>query len=379
MLNNNIESISLEEMLSRGLSNYNIIDVRSENEFAEDHIPCSKNIPILNNNERAAVGTVYKQEGAKKAKMLAVELLSPKLPDFIKKINAEAIANKNLVITCWRGGMRSGAAVTLLALAGIRSRRLTGGYAAFRRHVHAFFENLPENIRYITVFGPTGCAKTHILERLSEKGYPVINLEKHACHKGSSFGEVGEAGYPHVTQKSFETGVWYDHYISGDKTLFFIEGESPKIGKVTIPKKLYLRMRSGIKVLADAPLDFRIDFTINAYEPEKYPDDIKISLKRIEKYIGKAKTAELTDMLNGGRLKEFTAFMLKSYYDPMYRNAFPKDMTHKIKYSSEEEGEEMLKEIYNLSNVPICNEAEEKEIADILANLGDDDKKIIKR
>ncbi len=351
MLNRAIEGISLEEILSRGLSGYNIIDVRSEGEFAEDRIPGSKNIPILNNEERAAVGTVYKREGPKKAKMLAVELLSPKLPGFIKKLDAEAAVNKNLVITCWRGGMRSGAAVTLAALAGIRGLRLTGGYAAFRRHVHAFFENLPEDIKYITVFGPTGCAKSQILRKLSEKGYPTVDLERHACHKGSSFGEVGEAGYPHVTQKSFETGVWHDHYISGNGKLFFIEGESPKIGRVTVPKNLYSRMRSGIKVLAESPLDFRIDFTIKAYEPEKYPDGIKESLKRIEKYIGKARTAELGNMLDEGRFEEFTAFMLEKYYDPMYRNAFPDGMDYKINYSSAEEGALLLEEIYRLKNV----------------------------
>lgn len=334
-----MDEILLSDILSGGFDKYIIIDVRSESEFIEDHIPFSINIPILNDEERAKVGTVYKEQGSREAKYLAMDLLSPKLPAFIRAI-AEAAADrsKSTVITCWRGGMRSGAAVTLSMLAGIRCLRLKNGYAEFRRHVHAFFNELSPDIRYITLFGPTGCAKSEVLRHLQSEGYPVIDLEKHACHKGSSFGDIGESGFAFVTQKSFETGVWLDFYHGNGKDIFFIEGESPKIGKVTIPKKLSDDMRKSIKVLANAPMDFRIDFTCRSYEPTKYMQDIIVSLENIERYIGKVKVAELKELLNKGHYEEFTRFMLESYYDPMYKNAFPKSIDYTIEYESIIEG-----------------------------------------
>jgi len=337
--------VDIEDIIKRGLNNYNIVDVRSETEFLHDHIPGAINIPLLNEKEREIVGTLYKQKGPKKARLKGVDIVSPKLPAFIKAVSTH-ISKKNTIVYCWRGGLRSEASVNFLKLAGIdKIFKLRGGYKQFRKYVNDFFADFPDSLNIITLYGPTGCAKTEILEKLWPK-IPVINLEKYACHKGSAFGEIGERFYPDVTQKNFETNLWYTLYKNNFKGPFITEGESKRIGKISIPDGFYYHIKNGVSVLMRAPMEFRIKYTIRTYNPDNYIENIKASLARIKKFLGGTKTAYLEQLLNKEDFQTFTEILLSEYYDPLYNKSIPSCPDYEICYSSVEEAVEKMELLY---------------------------------
>lgn len=338
------EDIDISEVLENGFSTYNIVDVRSPLEYAEDHLPTAINIPILDNDERREVGIIYKQQGPVMARMRGVELLSPRLPQFIKDFYEKTDRRKKTVIYCWRGGLRSFAALNLTKIAGIKACRLTGGYKAFRKIVFDFFEDFPP-YNFITFFGATGCAKSEILRELENKSCAMADLEKFASHKGSVFGSVDEAGYASVTQKKFETLLW-NNFRNTNAETFLVEGESKKIGKVSIPSKMFNGMLNGVSVLAEVPLDFRIEFTVQNYKPDLYITEIRESLVKITRYLGKEKVELLSGLLDKNDFKKFTEILLVEYYDPMYRHSFPAKVDYVLKYSSIDEGVKLLGEIY---------------------------------
>ncbi|MCD8554077.1 tRNA 2-selenouridine(34) synthase MnmH [Seleniivibrio sp.] len=339
--------LSLKHILERGIEHFNLIDVRSEGEFIEDTIPTSVNIPLLNNEERAKVGTCYVQIGPKEARLLGVDLVSPKLPQLIRSFLD--IKDKRLtVVFCWRGGLRSASTAGLLKLAGLDVSRIEGGYKSFRNHVNSFFQNFSPDYSFINLYGPTGCGKTAILRQL-DGNVRVLDLEKAAAHKGSSFGEVDEPEYQNVTQKNFETKIWYKLYREKEGA-YLVEGESMKIGKVSVPKSLFSRMKSGVSVVAEVPLDARISFTVDNYKPELYKDEILRSLSRLKKYIGNAKAGELAKLLDAGDYESFTKILLESYYDPLYMRSIPDRPDYIIRYENIEEGKQQLEQIYMENN-----------------------------
>lgn len=335
--------ISLSYILEKGLSHFNLVDVRSEGEFAEDCIPTALNIPLLNNEERARVGTCYVQTGPREAKLLGVDIVSPKLPQLIRQY-MDIKDSRMLVVYCWRGGLRSGSTAGLLTLAGLVVHRLEGGYKYFRNYINSFFQNFSPDYSFINLYGPTGCGKTAILRAL-ESGARVLDLEKAAAHKGSNFGDVDEPDYKNVTQKNFESKIWYKLY-SGKEGVYLAEAESMKIGKVSIPRSLFNRMREGKSVVAEVSLDARIRFTVDNYKPELYKDEILCSLLRLKKYIGTAKTEELARLLNQKDYETFTQILLESYYDPLYMRSIPEKPDYVIRYENIEDGRKQLEQIY---------------------------------
>ncbi len=340
----NYLEMDINSLIEKGLSNYNIADVRSESEYMHDHIPSAVNIPLLNDTERSIIGTIYKKQGPKAARIKGVEIVSPKLPDFINKFSK--YNDKPIVLYCWRGGLRSESALTFLKLAGFdKVYRLTGGYKKFRALVNNFFGSMPAKFNLITLYGPTGCAKTEILEKLKSK-IPVINLEKHALHKGSVFGAIGELQQYNITQKRFESKIWYDIYKNNFHSYFLTEGESKKIGKVVLPENFFKKMKTGISVVAEAPKSFRIDFTLKTYCPELYKNEIAESLMYLKRYLGSSKISLLLDLLNKDNFAEFTRILLEDYYDPLYNKSIPPRPDYKIFYDSVEEGTKKLESIY---------------------------------
>ncbi len=337
--------IDIEFLESLRYNNIGIIDVRSEKEYSEDHIPNAINIPILNNEERAIIGTIYKQQGPKEARLKGVEVVSPKLVNFIDQIKKITEQFKDTVIYCWRGGLRSEASVTFARLAGLTVSRLAGGYKTYRTRVNRFFEEEISKYSFITVYGPTGSGKTAIL-RMLESDYPVLDIEKHACHKGSIFGHIEEEGYPFVNQKNFESRLYYN-LIKYDKKLFITEGESKKVGKVVIPNNLFANFTSGISVLCNPSIEFRTEFTINNYNPQNNIEEIRSSLDKIKRYMDGALYKTLLDLLEKGDFTKFTEIILAKYYDPMYKHSYPKKVDLELSYNSIEEGAKKLKEFYD--------------------------------
>jgi tRNA 2-selenouridine synthase len=343
------KNISIEEVLDLGIDNFTLIDVRSEGEYAIDHIPNAINIPILNDFERAEIGTIYKNEGSNKARLRGVDIVSPKLPDFIRAINDNYKLKKPLIIYCWRGGLRSEAAVSFARLAGITVSKLSGGYNAYRRYVNTYLNEIDEDIKFIVLFGLTCSGKTAILNRLKTLGYPVLNLEKYARHKGSTFGHIGENEYKIITQKRFESELFYDIFYANSK-IYFTEGESKKIGKVAIPEPIFKKIKNGYKVLIDADIEFRVEFAIETYKPEMFEKDIFEGIANIKRYIDSKTYNYLVDKLKNKDFREFTKTIMENYYDPLYKKGMNEKFDYKIKVKSIDDATKELIKIFNNIN-----------------------------
>ena len=344
LLTRNKSIIELEELLNNRLENYTIIDVRSPCEYLNDNIVTSLNIPLLNDEERRIVGTTYKNDGPFKAKIRALNLIHNRLPQILENIIDQSNKKSGLIVYCARGGDRSEVVQTLLNLLQTHSIKLHGGYKSYRKSICKFFDEFSSQC--ITLYGPTGSGKTLILKNLYKEGCCTVNLEGCASHKGSSFGHIGEKDFISITQKKFESSIWYSLYHQKYPKMIFIEGESKKIGKVVIPKNLFFNMSTGIKILLDMPLKNRVDFIIKEYKPHIYKNEIINAFNCIEKYIGKAKSLNLLKLLNENRFEEFTELILEIYYDPLYNHSFPPHFDYKLTYNTIEEAVYKLKGIY---------------------------------
>lgn len=183
------QDISIDELITlKNTEELTVIDVRSPSEYKDATIPGSINIPFFNDEERAEVGTIYKQVGQQAAKDRGLEIMSAKLPDFVKKFRE--IEGKKAVF-CWRGGMRSRTSATVLSLMGVKALRLDGGYRSFRNWTVDKLQTIEWKPDALVLNGYTGSGKTVILHRLHAEGYPVIDLEGLANHRGSIFGQIG--------------------------------------------------------------------------------------------------------------------------------------------------------------------------------------------
>src|ERR1700722_20218290 len=192
-----MKSVLVQEFLELS-KQHPVIDVRTPADCEHGHIPGAVNIPLFSNEERAIIGTIYKQEGKKPAMLKGMELVSPRFSEFVR--TAETISNTGtLLVHCWRGGMRSGGMAWLFEWYGFKVYTLQSGYKAFRKMVlDTFIE--PRSIKILA--GRTGSGKTLILKEIEKLGKTIIDLEELAHHKGSAFGTLGEE--PQPTQEMFE-------------------------------------------------------------------------------------------------------------------------------------------------------------------------------
>lgn len=236
-----------------------VIDVRSPGEYAYAHLPGAINVSLFSNDERAQVGTCYKQIGRDAAVLLGLELVGPKLANFVK--TARAIAPAGIIlIHCWRGGMRSGSMAWLLETAGFQTHTLVGGYKAYRNHVLAAFEQ-PHQLRILG--GKTGSGKTDILRELSVLGQQVLDLEDLANHKGSSYGAIGQLAQP--SSEQFEN-IIYQHWQHLDPTRpIWVEDESRSIGTCTISQAIWTQMRAAPVAFIDLPKHVRVARLVKEY------------------------------------------------------------------------------------------------------------------
>ncbi|MDY6820053.1 MAG: tRNA 2-selenouridine(34) synthase MnmH [Deferribacterota bacterium] len=336
--------INIDELIDKGFNSYTIIDVRSPSEFFEDHLPTAVNIPILNDYERDVVGKIYVNESHHKARITALRLIQHKLADTLEEIISYA-RNKPLLLYCFRGGDRSKVVQNLLGLLYVNTVRLHGGYKSFRKKVFNYFEDsiLPQ---CITLYGPTGCGKTKILRLLEEENIPLLDLEGAAAHKGSNFGHIGEDNYQRVTQKNFESALWYSLYKSKFPKVVFVEGESKRIGKVSVPKRLFQNMRSGINVYIDRELKKRVDFIIQEYKPQLYKEEIIKCFDKIKRYMSKNDIELLRELLCQNRFYEFSEKIILDYYDPLYEKSYPKNISINLNANNLSEVVDKLKDLY---------------------------------
>ncbi|MBW6496917.1 MAG: tRNA 2-selenouridine(34) synthase MnmH, partial [Bacteroidales bacterium] len=280
-----IQLVYISEFLSLR-ENLPVIDVRSPSEYAQAHIPGAVNLPLFDDEERRVVGTLYKKSGREPAIMEGLDFAGKKLKQFVKQARKMAPGRK-VLLHCWRGGMRSESMAWLLNLAGFEVFLLKGGYKAYRRHVIDLWEK-PASIMILS--GKTGTGKTEILWEMQKGGQQILDLEKIAHHKGSAFGAIGES--PQPTNEQFENDLG-DAWMKLDHTKpIWLEDESPSIGSVFVPQKLYQQMSLATVARLEMSKPLRVKRLIIDYA--SYPKELLIaSIKKIEKRLGglQAKTS----------------------------------------------------------------------------------------
>ncbi|RHW42229.1 tRNA 2-selenouridine(34) synthase MnmH [Neobacillus notoginsengisoli] len=316
-----MREITMEEL--NELKNPVIIDVRSPVEFKEGAIPGAINVPLFSDEERSDIGIIYKKDGSDAAKWKAMEIVSPKIPNLLRTIKEHTGPSGMPIIQCWRGGMRSKAVTAFLEFSGVSARRLQGGYKAFRQYsLKRIPELLPQ--KSIVIHGMTGTGKTEVLHLLADKGYPVIDLEHLAGHRGSIFGAIGLG--EGNSQKTFDAMLYKRLAELGKPAYTIMEAESKRIGRIVQPNELMDVKTYGIHVQIHLPMEQRLKLIeheyITPYEQEPwYHEKVKSALERIKKRIKipEAKN-KLEDDLDKKNYRGMIKTLLESYYDPMYEH-----------------------------------------------------------
>lgn len=287
-----------------------ILDVRSPGEFEQAHIPSAKSFPLFDNDERAEVGTCYKQQGRDEAVELGLKFVGPKLADFVAKAKMLS-PDRALRVHCWRGGMRSGSMAWLLETAGFSVTTLQGGYKAFRQWVR---ETLATPKPIISLGGMTGTGKTVILEALAAAGEQILDLEGMANHRGSSYGALGLP--PQPSTEHFENLVaiaWAK--LSADRPIW-IEAESRQIGRCRVPPELFEPMMQApvIQVMRSRPE--RVAHLLQDYG-EADRDGLIAATERLQKKLGGLRTKEAIAAIQANNLAPAIEIVL-DYYDQAY-------------------------------------------------------------
>lgn len=297
-----------------------IIDVRSPAEFAADRIPGALNCPALDNEQRARVGTLYKQVSAFEARRLGAAIVARNLSDALFQHFQDKPKSWRPLIYCWRGGQRSGAFVTWFRMVGWDAYQLEGGYKSFRHYVVDELARISAQTELRVVCGATGSAKTRLLDALAGQGAQVFDLEALAAHKGSVLGDLPGIAQP--TQKYFETTLLTRLQELDLARPVFVEAESRKIGGVQIPDRLIERMRASPCLTIEATREARIEFLLRDYA---YLGDDRASLKRkIEALRALQSNETLTSwkaLVDAGDLRTLFGTLIDHHYDPLYQRS----------------------------------------------------------
>ncbi len=322
--------IKIEEALK--LNKTIFIDVRTENEYEEDHILDGINIPIFKDEEHKEIGTIYKSEGKNEAIIKGFDYVTYKLKDIYIKVSRLKSQYDNIVIYCARGGMRSGSVVSLLDSIGVEVYKLEGGYKSYRNYVLNYLENIMDSKKFIVIHGLTGLGKTDLLKMLEDKEMDNIDLEGIAKNKGSTFGFIGFDEKP-PSQKRFESEIFEKIFYSKTDYIF-IESESKRVGHVCVPNKIYDGItREGYHLLLECSLDNRVKRLYRDYIFEKDEESINVlkdCMNKFKKRIGKTKVDEYINLLNKGEYEELIEKYLVEYYDPLYMHSVQKYTYNKV-------------------------------------------------
>lgn len=317
-------ALKAEEFIekSRGKA---ILDIRTPEEFRLGHIPGAMSFPLFDNDERAVVGTIYKQKGKSPAVLAGLEFVGPKLKQYV--VDASRMKGE-LFLYCWRGGMRSNSMAWLLETAGREVHLLEGGYKAYRAHGR---DLMNAGLRLIMLSGPTGSGKTEILHKLEEMGQQVLDLEGLANHKGSSFGGLGQPEQP-GTEHFFN--LITDKIAGFDRSRpIWVEGESQNIGKVFIAEELFSQMNHCPAFRIDPPKEERMVRLMRDYAC--FPaEQLEAGVMRISKRLGGKATRETLDALHDGDYRKVADITL-DYYDKTYEYSMSRRSNQIIPFAPE--------------------------------------------
>lgn len=291
-------------------------------------MPEAHNLPLFSNEDRAVVGTLYKDEGRKKAIRVGLDLVGPRMGELVDQVVdvlGQPVPEQPALVHCWRGGMRSQSVAWLLGLYGYDTHTLEGGYKAYRRDVLARISEVPP---LIVLSGRTGSGKTAILHHLREIGHPVIDLEGLAEHRGSAFGSLVE---DQPTQQSFENRLADALAVEGSRPVW-IEDEGRMIGRNNVPQPVYKAIRTSPVVVVQVPLEDRVQNLVEDYG-ETPASELVEAFDRISKRLGRERaqmairSVENRDYANAARIA-------LDYYDRAYDHGLSKrdpGTVHRIK------------------------------------------------
>jgi tRNA 2-selenouridine synthase len=297
-----------------------IIDVRSEGEFAADHIHGAVNCPVLDDAQRARVGTIYRQRSPFEARKLGAALAGANIARHLEARFLDRPRGWRPLVYCWRGGQRSAAFAHVLAEVGWHVGRLEGGYRAYRRAVMDDLARLPGAFRWRVVCGLTGAGKSRLLRAVRERGGQVLDLEALAAHRGSVLGDL--PGAPQPPQKLFESLLWSELTRLDPGRPVCVEAESRRIGDIKVPDALIAAMWSAECVVLEAPVRLRVEMLKREYGHFlERPEILAASLERLAPLYGHAVIGRWKALSGAGAWDELTEELLTKHYDPAYTRA----------------------------------------------------------
>jgi tRNA 2-selenouridine synthase len=315
----------LPTLLSTQLSTFDcVIDTRSPAEFALDHIPGAMNCPVLDNDERILIGTLYKQESPFTAKKRGAALVAKNIARHLEIHFMDMPREWRPLIYCWRGGERSGAFTHILQRIGWKAIQLDGGYQGFRRQVIAELDAAAKQCSFRVICGMTGSGKTRVLHELKLQGEQVLDLEGLANHRGSVLG--GDPIEPQPTQKAFETRLW-NALRNMDRTRpVYVESESKKVGGIHIPDALMEHIRDGGCVEVRASNATRVAWLMREYQHFLINTSVLESkLQMLNARYGKETIATWCHQAREGRFADLVNALLVTHYDPSYQSSIQRN------------------------------------------------------
>ena len=294
-----------------------IIDARTEDEFALDHLPGAVNWPSLTNEERIRVGTLYKQVSPFEANKVGASLVAANIARHIDQHVMPLGKDWQPLVYCWRGGKRSGSLALVLGQIGFRVWLIEGGYKAFRAQMLLDIERLAPLLRFQVVTGPTGSGKTRLLQALGQAGAQVLDLEDLACHRSSVLGRI--PGQPQPSQKHFDTLVWDKLRSFDPERTVFVEAESKKVGNLSVPQTLMEAMRQSPCIDVQLSDEERVKLLLEDYA--FFAQDVSVFSQRLSlltELKGKAVVAAWQSQLASAEVEPVVRDLLLTHYDPTY-------------------------------------------------------------
>ncbi len=301
-----------------------IIDVRSPGEFAEDHVPGAENLPVLDDVERAEVGTIYVQESRFLARRIGAAHVARNIARHLETALADRPSSFRPLIYCWRGGQRSNAMATILSQVGWPVSVLSGGYKTYRRAVQSRLYEGGAELRLILLDGHTGSAKTEILGRLAARGVQVLDLEGLAEHRGSLFGAVAGRGQP--SQKLFESRLIQALDRLDASRPIMVEAESSKIGERMTPPLVWRAMQAAPRIEVVAPREARAGYLVGAYRDIiENRAELEAAFARLPVYPGQKRLENWRGLADEGAFEVLASALMEHHYDPAYDRSSRKD------------------------------------------------------
>lgn len=295
-----------------------ILDVRSPAEYFDDHIPGAINVPVLNDEERVRIGTLYTRVSPFAAKKLGAALVAKNIAQHLENQFMDKPKSWRPLVYCWRGGMRSGAFAHILAQIGWYTSQLAGGYKTYRRSVIDALNEVPKNLNFCVINGGTGSGKSHLLHALALQGAQVLDLEALAQHRGSLLGRL--PGKPQPSQRKFESTLWHVLKTFDSARNIYVEAESRKVGVLSLPTSLVEQMRLSPCVHLEVPQQARVEFLIKDYAHFlDNPDLLTQRLLLLVEMQGHTLIKDWCELAQLGKWELLVNELLSKHYDPAYR------------------------------------------------------------